>query len=325
MGAVLGRLLFSLSLPALLCAHASLALAQSAELDEPSAMVPSLSSELLDPLALTRFHLVTRANFFDYANSEAFERKVSTWSFEARANIHITRNLALSAVAPFGLFTPGPGRENKFFFGNLSLGVAGGGKVYSTGPDLSIMLGGGLDIYAPTAPETEPDDLLPIAAGIGIATPQTLVASMRAYEPQLYLPDLMSFRARILGRVRASIFTGELELGLVPGFTVASQADFVMFFGVGARAAVQATPNVEPYLEMGVTTQVAGPGDLSPPFLLTPGVRFHIGAFDPAIFVSFNFKEASSIIFGIDIASALRPTARGTNNDIEEFFDGWDN
>jgi hypothetical protein len=319
-----GRLFLSLSLFAALFSIEGHAFGQSAEIEEAVTVVPTISAELLDPLGLTRFHLVTRANFFDYANSAAFERDVATWSFEARAHVRITRGLALAAVLPFGLLLPGPGRENRFFFGNFSLGVGGGTRWFVGGPGLSISIGGGLDLYAPTAPESTPDDLLPIATGLGFATPQILVASMRAYEPQLYLPDLMSFRARMLARIQASIFTGELELGLVPGFTVASQSDFVMFFGVAARLSVQPSEHLEPYVEMGVTTQVAGPSDLSPPFLVTPGLRFHIAeSFDPAIFISFNFVEASSIIFGVDLAGALRPGRRAANNDIEDFFGGF--
>jgi hypothetical protein len=272
--------------------------------------VPSVSMELLDPQGLTRAHVVTRAILTEGAD-------VQRWSFEARANVRIIRGLSLSAVLPFGLLVPGPGAENQFFFGNLEVGVAGGGQLLIGGVDEpSFALGGALDIYAPTAKEPAPSQL-------ELASAQAAIASMRAYEPQLYLSNTMSFRTRLLGRFRISMFTAELELGVVPGFSLDSRSDFSMLFGAGARFSVLPIRSVEPFLELGGTVQVSGPGELSPPFLVTPGVRFHISdTLDPAIFVSFNFVDSGAVILGIDLAGALRPSVRG-GDDVEDFFDGF--
>jgi hypothetical protein len=94
-----------------------------------------------------------------------------------------------------------------------------------------------------------------------------------------------------------------------------------MWFHIAGRLAYVVTPELEPFLEMGSAIQLAGEndlGELSTPFLLTPGVRFHFFGLDPAIFVSFNFEEASAIIFGIDLAGALRPRRGEAGGD--DFF-----
>lgn len=294
------------------------AFGQSAEVGiEVPQPVPNISSELLDPQGLSRFHLVSRAAFSD---SNALTAKVQTWSWEARANIRIVRGISLAAVAPFGLLVPGPGQVNKFFFGNLSVGVAGGGQLLLGGADQpAIAIGGGLDIYAPTAPQAERAQEDPALTGAELA-----VASMRSYEPQLYLPNLMSFRTRALGRLRIAFFTAELELGLTPGFTLDSRSEFIMFLSSALRTAVQPIREIEPYLELGGALQVAGDKIVRPPFLITPGVRFHLfDTIDPALFLSFNFVHGSAIIFGVDIAGALRP-AIGGHDEIEDFFSGFD-
>jgi hypothetical protein len=277
--------------------------------------IPNISSELLDPQGLSRFHLVSRAVFSD---DTSFTTDVEVWSWEARANIRIAPGLSLAANLPFGLLVPGTGQQNQFFFGNFSVGVAGGGNVLIGGPDdVSIAVGGALDIYAPTAPEPEREDLSALGAA------QARVASMRAYEPQLYLSNQMSFRARGLGRLRAQILTAELELGFIPTFTLDSQSEFGMLFGVAARIAVLPIRAIEPYVEVSGTVKITGDSELKPPYLVTPGVRFHIAdTLDPAIFVSFNFVHSSAIIFGIDLAGALRPSVRG-GGDMEDFFDGF--
>src|SRR5215813_4384153 len=60
-------------------------------------MVPELSTELVDPTGLSRFHLVTRATFTD--GSKVFSSN-TVWSFEARAHIRVIEGLALHAVLP---------------------------------------------------------------------------------------------------------------------------------------------------------------------------------------------------------------------------------
>lgn len=285
---------------------------QAAELpDEVAPPIPNISSELLDPNGLSRFHLVSRA---------VLTTDDQLWSWEARANVRIIRGLSLAVTLPFALLVPRSGSgDNQFFFGNFSVGVAGGGPVLVGAPDdPAISIGGALDIYAPTAPEPQPvpeDELLGRA--------QLAVASMRAYEPQLYLSNQMAFRARGLGRLRAGMLTGELELGLTPQFTLDSQSDFRILFSAAARVAVLPIRYVEPFVELGGSVEISGPGLLKPPFLITPGVRFHIAdMLDPALFVSFNFVESSAVIFGIDLAGALRPAVRG-GNDMEDFFSGF--
>ena len=82
--------------------------------------------------------------------------------------------------------------------------------------------------------------------------------------------------------------------------------------GATGRLSGRISEVFEPYVEVGCTPQVAGPGEIAPPFQVTPGLRLHIAdLFDPAIFVSFNFIAPSAVIFGVDLASVLRPSTKG--------------
>src|SRR5262249_44796894 len=87
--------------------------------------VPDLSSDLVDPPGLSRFPLVSRAGF---SNGSKVFSSSSIWSFEGRAHIRVIEGLALSAVLPFGLrsFSDEP---HKFFLGNVTAGIGGGGKI----------------------------------------------------------------------------------------------------------------------------------------------------------------------------------------------------
>jgi hypothetical protein len=288
------------------------ALAQSAEIPDEAGPppIPSISHELLDPRGMTRFHLVTRASFGD--GDQTFSR-VAKWAYEARANVRVAQGLSVGATLPFGLSVPGGGETNQFFFGNFSVGIAGGGLVrFGDAGDPVLSIGGALDIYAPTAVEPEPGQTVLLAA-------QGAVATLHAYEPQLYMSNLMSFRGRGTAGLQVSILRAALELSLTPAFTLESQSELILLFGGAGRVSVLPIRQIEPFLEMGTTIQISGPGEIAPPFSITPGVRFHVfDALDPAIFVSFNFVEPSSIIFGIDLAGALRSNAR--KGDLDEFL-----
>ncbi len=243
------------------------------------------SGELVDPIALTRFHLTTRGVF---ANKTAF-------ALEGRAQLRITEGFALSATLPIAIGDSDGG------LGNLSAGATFATTFgdHATGVDV----GGGLDVYAPTA-----------TANVG----DGLVAALRAYEPMLYVQDLLSFRARGYFAYRTPDFHAALELGLVPGFYLEGSGDAVLLLSAAGR--VGATLGVfEPYLEVGAAPQIAGVGEIAPPLLVTPGVRLHIGEiFDPALFVSFNFATASAVIVGLDLAVVIRPSER---NRLEKSYD----
>lgn len=278
----------------------------------PQPEAPTFSSELLDPAGLSRFHLVTRATF---SNGESVFSSGSAWSSEARAHLRITEGLALSGVLPIGFYRSSAGAIKKGFVGNIAVGIAGGKDIeLSKAPDSStdLRLGAAIEVYLPSAPSgKELPDLL---------RTESFIASIRPYEPNLYLPRFLSFRTR----VHADIVLGGLvaggELGVTPGWTVEAPSQFALLFSGAARASFEATHNVEPYLEMSGATQIAGKGDIRPPFLVTPGVRFHIAEFlDPAFFVSFNFVTPSAIIFGLDIASAIRSTKVPRGENREDF------
>jgi hypothetical protein len=284
-----------------------------AELPEEA---PNISNELLDPDGRTRGHLVGRANFSD--GQKVFSSS-SIWSFEALLHVRIIEGLAASVALPFGYIDVTGAQQ--FFFGNLGVGVAGGRRIHlasdpsgeETGPILRV--GGGIDAYAPTAPRP---DTSPSRAGMidtRLLAEQT-IALMRAYTPQLYEGDIMSFRARAHADITINILTAEIELGLIPAFTLTSQSSFLMWFCGAGRIVARPTTEIEPYLEMSGSVQIKGDNKLNPPFLLTPGVRFHILTFDPAVFASFNFVQGKSVIFGIDLAGALRKTRSDLSDDI---------
>lgn len=258
------------------------------------------STDLLDPSGLTRFHIVSRGTFSD---GDGVFTSATSMSYEARAHVGVAEGFAIGAVLPVGHVSR-PGAASSGFLGNLALGATFGGTL-STRPGLTIRLGGGLDTYLPTTPEA--------AEGtIGLA--RSTVAAIRSSEPQLYVPELFSVRGRAHVDVTAGMFTGELELGLVPGGTVGRGGVFVLLASASARGSARVTPAVEPFLEIGASRQLAGDGEIAPPLLITPGVRFHIAdAFDPSIFLSLNFVEASALVVGLDLATVIRPTLGGTS------------
>lgn len=273
----------------------------------PRETVGAWSTDMIDPAGLTRFHLRTSATF---ADADAAFSGSTTWAYEARAHIRLTRGVALSAVLPVGLSTRG---DASGFLGNLALGLTVGGEVHREG-DLAVRLGGGFDTYLPNS-----------SADRDGRAAQLDVAASRAYEPQLYLPASLSFRGRFLGELDVGDFTVAAELGLVPTASFAEDAQgFAVLFGAASRVSYRVTSSVEPYLELAATTQIAGDGEIAPPLMLAPGVRFHLAeAFDPALFVALNFVEAHAVMFGIDLASVIRPgveTKRRRALERDDFF-----
>lgn len=287
----------------------SSAVERAEEIEGPKAVISAWSTDLVDPAGLTRVHLTTRAMFSD--GKSAFAAG-SAWSYEAHGSVRLTEGWAASAMIPLGMRLSAGGAQTKTFFGNAGVGITGGGYL-TNGPGPLLRIAGGLDVFFPTAPE--PTDL-------AAADAQGLIAAIRSYEPYLYVPKLLSFRLRAHSDVEIDIFTGELELGLIPAVTLSTRKDFVMLFSAAVRGSADVSETIEPYFEIACTPQIGGKGDISPPLLLTPGVRFHIAdIFDPAIFFSFNFVEPSAIVFGVDLATVVRPTKEERKvRDTDEFL-----
>lgn len=259
--------------------------AQSDKPKAPPRPAVGWSTELLDPIGLTRLHLTSRAVF---ANKTGY-------AVEGKVQFRLTDGMALSATLPFAI------DASDGTVGNITAGFtwAGTSGDHAEGFDF----GGGLDVYLPVAGKN---------VGNG------LVAALRAYEPMLYVPDLFSFRARGYAAYRTPRFFAAAELGLVPAFYLEGGGGTAILLSAAGR--VGATlGSVEPYLEVAATPQIAGDGEIAPPLLVTPGVRFHIAdIFDPALFVSFNFVEASAIIVGLDLALAFRP---GEKDRLEKSYE----
>lgn len=266
----------------------------------PLPPLPPWSTEQLDPSGLTRFNLVTRATF---ADGQGPFSSSSAWSTEIRAQIRARPGLVVSGAMPLGITTGYEG-ATRLVIGNLALGASLGGVVVET-PELEVRIGGGIDAYLPTAPasDTTTEALL-------------LLGAFRGYEVQLYLPQTLSFRGRLHVEASFGAVTVGGELGLVPAISLPrGDQGLVMLFGGAARAGV--TLGVaEPYLELSGATALGGIGDVAPPVQLTPGVRLHLlEVFQPAIFVSFNFVAPDALLFGIDLASALRPTSKSRDRE----------
>jgi hypothetical protein len=273
------------------------AFAQSAEVRtdvSASQPAPSVSSELLDPEVVSRFHLVTRVTFGD--GSSPFSSS-SIWSYEARGHLRILDWLAAEAVIPIGFYNP-EGDTSSGFIGNVSAGASAGFPLALGSSELRV--GAGLDFYLPTARTGDREVALGEAFG----------AAIRSYEPQLYIPSLFSVRARGTAQIEFDKLQLAVELGLIPAVTTRGDSDFLFLVSAAARASYDATPMIAPFLELGAARQIAGPGEIAPPFLVTPGVRFHVAElFDPAIFLSFNFVEPSAFLIGVDLATIARHTA----------------
>jgi hypothetical protein len=286
---------------------------------------PNVATELLDPLARTRFHLTTRFTFTD--EQETFSDS-SLWSFEARAVIRIFEGLGVTFGLPFGLDAPKPG-DDQFFIGNIAAGVVGGGVIHlledsADDPDAPRLgIGGALDIYGPTARKYGAEDCGPELGPHAFCNPVAFVRNTRSYEQELYLERSLAFRVRGHLDFSISILTGELELGLTPAVTVVEPSDFFMLFSWAFRAAARPIDELEPFVEVGSSIRVAGGAlngdDLDTPVRLTVGVRGHI-ILDPALFVSFNLQDGG-VLFGIDLAAAFRGESRPESRDNLDTFD----
>ncbi len=272
---------------------------------------PFISIDTVDPGGYSRFHLSTRAAFSDEA--ELLDES-ARWAFELTTALQLTEGLAIVATLPFGAYAPKPG-ANEFFVGNFRLGIAGGTEIELPGDPRSknrprFSLGGGFDVYAPTAPEFDPIVVEPIALG---RDPVQAVADLRSYDPELYATRLMTFRPRLTGLFTVNVFAAQLEVGLAPAFTATNDARFLMMFHWLLHLAVQPVRYVEPFLELGSTMQVAGvePGsDLTQPVQLNLGLRTHFGPISPAVFCAIDLS-AGTPIFGLDFGGILYSQERG--------------
>ena len=268
------------------------------------------ATDLLDPRGYTRYGVTTRATFSD---GRAPFSGAMAWAMEGHLQLGLTEGWAISGVLPFGLVHR-PGAPTEAFIGNIGVAVSAGGIAHD-GASWVVRWAAGLDVTAPTA--GQPADERVVAV-------RSTVAAIRGTAPHLFVPRLFSVYAR--GHVDATydVFTGDLELGLLPGGTVGEGGAIVLLGAAVGRVSARVTETLEPYLEAGVMSQLAGAGELAPPLWVTPGLRLHIAeAFDPAIFVSFNFVAASAVVIGVDLAALSRPKRGGAvvPDQPKEFLD----
>src|SRR5688572_27058258 len=170
-----------------------LLLGQPILLDEKSTektRSPNISMEMLDPTAVSRFHLTTRFTFSDTIETFS-DNAIAT--FEADAVVRIIRGVGLSFGIPFGLDAPKPG-DDRFFIGNVHAGVEGGGVIYFDEERVAdpgaprLGLGGGFDLYAPTARALEDS--------LDESDRMARIRETRSYEQELYLERTAALRLR---------------------------------------------------------------------------------------------------------------------------------
>ncbi len=275
-----------------------------------------LGIEIAEPDGASRLQFVSRGIFSD---GDAVFSSNAAWSAEARFHLAMSKRWGLTGVVPFGIARTQA--ESRVFIGNLALGAAGGGFIDLVDPlsnavPIRLRIGGGLDGYIPTAPNSSAFTL----------SSETLMAALRSYEPQLYVPNLTALRARAQVGLSVGPLTAQLELNVVPGILLDGVNEAVMLFGSAARVAYLFNGRWEPFFETAATPQVVGPGQIKPPLMITPGLRVHVSpTFKPAFFMSMNFIAAKAVIFGIDlaVASGLKRSAdaRAGAQDPTDFLD----
>ena len=262
---------------------------------------PVLSTQLMDHRGLTRFHYTTRTTFTD--GQDVFSSSFA-WAHELRAAVRFTEGLAAMVILPFGMAKI-EGTSDQAFLGNLTIGIGGGARIYGEPTDaLTMSLGGEVDAHLPTTTGTKDP------AGAAAAS---YVAAIRGYETQLFVPKLTSFRARGSWSLYYQDLRASLEVSLIPAIL---DSKLVMLMGGAARISYLVADVAEPFVEVGMTRQVSGPGEIQPPLVLSPGVRFRVAEiFDPALFLSINFEAPTALMLGVDLAVAFRPSESKSTKD----------
>ena len=113
-----------------------------------------------------------------------------------------------------------------------------------------------------------------------------------------------------------------------PSRSLETDSDAWLWFTAVLRARVVLAEVIEPFVELGGTVTTASP---SRPLLanvfdaggfqITPGVRFHLGSFSPAIFVALRpSDEGGNATIGIDIAGATQRSRRRADRDMLDGF-----
>ena len=132
----------------------------------------------------------------------------------------MTSGLALMVDIPLGVVTgraptgntdsQEPGRApSGLVFGNVAAGVVYGATVFD-----SLRVAGEFKIYAPSSTGREAE-----------APALSLLAALRSYETQLFVPHTLSFRLRGHVEYSVSILTLGAEVGLVPALSLMKEKE----------------------------------------------------------------------------------------------------
>ena len=283
---------------------------------------PNVSNDLMDPVGRTRLHLTTR---YSRSDPEDVFSDQALWSFNLQAFLRIKEGWAVQASLPFGLVSP-PAGSNEFLVGNIRLGTAFGFGVRlerrdATKRSARFRIGGGVDLYIPTA--NTPNNGPNIAGEAAVQA----VRNLHAFEPELFIDDAMMFRIRGHTQLSFNFLVIEAEVGVSPGFTLEANSDPLLLVSWAFRISAKPTYLVDPYIEAASSFHVVGRTDADlaagtigrdydTPLWITPGLRFHFGTVDPAIFFGFNVEDFG-IIFGIDLAGAAREYVRIRKDDAD--------
>lgn len=261
----------------------------------------------------TRFHLTAR-----WTPASAAHLWQIDLSLAARVtpNLAITFGVPLAVLAPQGPFLPLQDANDRFALGNIRVGMAAGtrlrlidrAEVETQG--LALRVGGAFDVYAPTSPVPDDSRLVSLAA-----------VQQSRLEPGAWAPRALGFRGRIHAGLVGAIWSVDGELGLTPAFTVESDSDALLWFTGTLRARLVLGELVEPFFELGGTAQVSEPSSLGGRLIdgtglqLVPGVRFHLGALSPAVFVTLQPEREDGVVtIGVDLAGAVSDRRRKTED-----------
>lgn len=274
----------------------------SAEAKPPAfltpAEVPRVSTELFDTSPQSRAQFSSRSLIGD--GDEVFGRG-SAHAVEVDFNLAVSSQWALVTQIPFGFVSSGFAGTDEILFGNLSFGFIHGGntKISKTDPHW-LLLGFGVDLFFPTAP----DDTEPSGAPM-------ILSVVRSAAPQLYLPGLFSQRFRGQIGFLLDQFRVRSEVHFVTGLFLDDVSPFVTLTTAILDLSYDVSNEVELFVQTARTTQTSGAGDISLPFTVTPGARVRFSStFSVAVYPTFNFEEATALIIGVDVGALYEPPTR---------------
>lgn len=300
---------------------------ETATFDEEDAALrrppPELTTDLLEPGAGSRGHLVSRLSLA--RNSDTIDGPLVA-TFLPKLWLGPLTGFAVGLTVPMGVVEL-PGTD-QFFLGNVRFSLMGSGSIAldpnnagDRGP--KIHLAAALDLILPTL---TPPDTLCERSGACIGAERA--RGLHVFDPELFFPD--AFFARHRGHLAFSIagFRLAAELGLSTGVYVEGifEGEGVALLDVAARASYDILDRVEPFIELHTMRTIDHPGGITLPSAFDPnatpllvhfGARVYAGEIAPALFMTLD-PDRSAFYFGFDFAGIVR--SRSQRGDRQRLF-----